>query len=49
MTIMWILLSIPLAAIGTRIFAKQAAKAEAGGQAATPSSAASARIKSPVA
>lgn len=30
MTIMWILLSIPLAAIGTRIFAKQAAKAEAG-------------------
>lgn len=30
MTIMWILVSIPLAAIGTKIFAKQAGKAEAG-------------------
>jgi bile acid:Na+ symporter, BASS family len=38
MTIMWILVSIPLAAIATKIFAKQAGKAEAGGQAATPSS-----------
>jgi hypothetical protein len=33
MTVMWILVSIPLAAIGTKIFAKQAGKAEAGGQA----------------
>jgi BASS family bile acid:Na+ symporter len=37
MTIMWILVSIPLAAIGTRIFAKQAGKAKAAGQAAAPS------------
>jgi BASS family bile acid:Na+ symporter len=37
MTVMWILVSIPLAAIGTKIFAKQAGKAEAEGQAATAS------------
>jgi len=39
MTIMWTLWSAVLAAIGAKVFAKQAAKAEAGGQAATPSSA----------
>jgi BASS family bile acid:Na+ symporter len=35
MTIMWILVSIPLAALGTRIFASQADKAGAGGKAAS--------------
>ncbi|MCX6039156.1 MAG: hypothetical protein NTW99_14985 [Chloroflexi bacterium] len=36
MTVLWIVVSIPLAAIGAKIFAKQAGKAEARGQASTP-------------
>jgi len=39
MTIMWTLWSVVLAAIGAKVFAKLAGKSEAGGQAATPSSA----------
>ena len=38
MTIMWTLWSVVLAAIGAKIFARQAGKTEAEGQAATPSS-----------
>jgi bile acid:Na+ symporter, BASS family len=38
MTVLWTLWSVVLAAIGAKIFAKLAGKAEAGGQAATPSS-----------
>lgn len=38
MVVMWTLWSVVLAAIGAKIFAKQAGKAEAGSQAATPSS-----------
>ena len=38
MTIMWTLWSVVLAAIGAKIFAKLADKADAGGQTATPSS-----------
>ena len=37
MTVLWTLWSVVLAAIGAKIFAKQAGKAEAGGQAAAPS------------
>jgi BASS family bile acid:Na+ symporter len=39
MTIMWTLWSVVLAAIGAKVFAKLAGRSEAGGQAATPSSA----------